>query len=145
MVKGILQYNRSSRIKEPTVINAIADDYLRLAYHGLRTKDKSSTAALKKDFAATIGNTNIILQDIGRIILNLIAIAFYVLMNKRNNYNQGMNQVFEYVPKRVMAILKFILLISATEFLVRNWIKYFNFFFYKNGREGNRIRLKHEL
>ena len=78
IVKGMLQHSRtSSGTKEPTDINALADEYLRLAYHGLRAKDKSFNATMKTDFDETIGNINIIPQDIGRVILNLITNAFY--------------------------------------------------------------------
>ncbi len=78
IVKGMLQHSRSSSgQKEPTNVNALADEYLRLAYHGLRAKDNSFNAALKKDFDESIGNINIIPQDIGRVILNLITNAFY--------------------------------------------------------------------
>ena len=78
IVKGMLQHSRSSSgVKEPTNINKLADEYLRLAYHGLRAKDKSFNATMKTDFDETIGNINIIPQDIGRVILNLITNAFY--------------------------------------------------------------------
>lgn len=78
IVKGMLQHSRSSTgQKEPTDINALADEYLRLAYHGLRAKDKSFNAELKTDFDETIGMVNVIPQDIGRVILNLITNAFY--------------------------------------------------------------------
>jgi signal transduction histidine kinase len=78
IVKGMLQHSRSSNgIKEPTDINALADEYLRLAYHGLRAKDKSFNAELKTDFDGSIGSIHIIPQDIGRVILNLITNAFY--------------------------------------------------------------------
>ena len=91
IVKGMLQHSRSSNsIKEPTDINALADEYLRLAYHGLRAKDKSFNATLKTDFDETIGNINIIPQDIGRVLLNLYNNAFYALGEKKkqtgNNY-----------------------------------------------------------
>ncbi len=80
IVKGMLQHSRSSSgVKEPTDINALADEYLRLAYHGLRAKDKSFNATMKTDFDESIGNINIIPQDIGRVILNLITNAFYVV------------------------------------------------------------------
>jgi two-component system, NtrC family, sensor kinase len=83
IVKGMLQHSRSSSgVKEPTDINALADEYLRLAYHGLRAKDKSFNATMKTDFDKTIGNINIIPQDIGRVILNLITNAFYAVNEK---------------------------------------------------------------
>ena len=78
IVKGMLQHSRSSSgVKEPTDINALADEYLRLAYHGLRAKDKNFNATMKTEYDDTIGNINIIPQDIGRVILNLITNAFY--------------------------------------------------------------------
>jgi signal transduction histidine kinase len=78
IVKGMLQHSRiSSGVKEPTNINVLADEYLRLAYHGLRAKDKSFNAKMITDFDETIGSINIIPQDIGRVILNLITNAFY--------------------------------------------------------------------
>ena len=83
IVKGMLQHSQSSSgIKEPTDINKLADEYLRLAYHGLRAKDKSFNAIMKTDFDETIGNINIIPQDIGRVILNLINNAFYTVTEK---------------------------------------------------------------
>ncbi len=78
IVKGMLLHSRtSSGIKEPTDINALADEYLRLAYHGLRAKDKSFNATMKTDYDETISAINVIPQDIGRVILNLITNAFY--------------------------------------------------------------------
>jgi two-component system, NtrC family, sensor kinase len=83
IVKGMLQHSRSSSgVKEPTDINSLADEYLRLAYHGLRAKDKSFNATMKTDFDESIGSINIIPQDIGRVILNLITNAFYVVNEK---------------------------------------------------------------
>jgi signal transduction histidine kinase/ligand-binding sensor domain-containing protein len=83
IVKGMLQHSRtSSGQKEPTDINELADEYLRLAYHGLRAKDKSFNATMKTDFDVSIGNINIIPQDIGRVLLNLINNAFYAVQVK---------------------------------------------------------------
>jgi signal transduction histidine kinase/ligand-binding sensor domain-containing protein len=78
IVKGMLQHSRSSsNQKEPTDINALADEYLRLAYHGLRAKDKSFNATMHTDYDKGIGNIQVVPQDIGRVILNLITNAFY--------------------------------------------------------------------
>ncbi len=78
IVKGMLQHSRSSSgTKEPTDINKLADEYLRLAYHGLRAKDKSFNAKLVTDFDENIGKINLVPQDIGRVVLNLITNAFY--------------------------------------------------------------------
>ncbi len=80
IVKGMLQHGRSSSgTKEPTDINALCDEYLRLSYHGLRAKDKSFNATMKTDFDESIGNIIIIPQDIGRVVLNLINNAFYAV------------------------------------------------------------------
>jgi signal transduction histidine kinase len=84
IVKGMLQHSRSSNgVKEPTDINALCDEYLRLSYHGLRAKDKSFNATMKTDFDNSIGNINIIPQDIGRVVLNLINNAFYAVDEKK--------------------------------------------------------------
>ncbi len=78
IVKGMLQHSsKGSGKKEPTDINKLADEYLRLAYHGLRAKDKTFNATMITDYDETIGNINIVPQDIGRVILNLINNAFY--------------------------------------------------------------------
>ncbi len=80
IVKGMLQHSSSgSGKKEPTNINALADEYLRLSYHGLRAKDQSFNATMKTNFDESIGNINIIPQDIGRVVLNLITNAFYAV------------------------------------------------------------------
>jgi len=65
----------------------LADEYLRLAYHGLRAKDKSFNATMKTDYDETIGNINIIPQYIGRVILNLITNAFYAVTEKKKQKN----------------------------------------------------------
>jgi signal transduction histidine kinase len=84
IVKGMLQHSRkSSGHKEPTDINALADEYLRLAYHGLRAKDKTFNAEIKTDFDGSIGKINIISQDIGRVLLNLFNNAFYAVNEQK--------------------------------------------------------------
>jgi two-component system NtrC family sensor kinase len=84
IVKGMLQHSRSSTgQKEFTDINMLADEYLRLAYHGLRAKDKTFNANMLTDFDQNIGMINIIPQDIGRVILNLITNAFYAVTEKK--------------------------------------------------------------
>ena len=87
----MLQHSRaSSGVKEPTDINSLADEYLRLAYHGLRAKDKSFNSDMKTDFDESIPKINIVPQDVGRVILNLITNAFYAVKaaksQKGNNY-----------------------------------------------------------
>ena len=86
IVKGMLQHSRSSSgVKELTDINALCDEYLRLSYHGLRAKDKSFNATMKTDFDNSIGKINIIPQDIGRVVLNLLTNAFYAVDEKKKS------------------------------------------------------------
>ncbi len=83
IVKGMLQHSKASTgKKELTDINKLADEYLRLSYHGLRAKDKSFNADFKTDFDETIGKINIVPQDIGRVQLNLFNNAFYATNEK---------------------------------------------------------------
>ncbi|HET9746418.1 MAG TPA: ATP-binding protein, partial [Chitinophagaceae bacterium] len=86
IVKGMLQHSRtSSGQKELTDINALCDEYLRLAYHGLRAKDQSFNATMKTNFDETIGSIKIIPQDIGRVVLNLINNALYAVSEKKKS------------------------------------------------------------
>ena len=90
IVKGMLQHSRSSSgVKEPTDINKLADEYLRLAYHGLRAKDKSFNATMKTEYDENAGSISIIPQDIGRVILNLITNAFYTVAEKAKQQPGG--------------------------------------------------------
>ncbi|CAN5634566.1 hypothetical protein BH10BAC3_BH10BAC3_27580 [soil metagenome] len=90
IVKGMLQHSRSSSgVKEPTDINALCDEYLRLSYHGLRAKNKDFNADFKTDFDGSIGKINIVPQDIGRVLLNLYNNAFYAVTEKKKQ--QGEN------------------------------------------------------
>ncbi|MDG5492165.1 ATP-binding protein [Psychroserpens sp. SPM9] len=86
IVKGMLQHSRKNTgEKELTDINKLADEYFRLAYHGLRAKDKSFNAQLETDYDDSIKTINIIPQDIGRVILNIITNAFYAVNVKKSN------------------------------------------------------------
>ena len=100
IVKGILQHPLSiSGIKEPTNIIALAEEYLRLAYNGLRAKDNSFNATLKTDFDETIGKINVIPQDLGRVILNLINNAFYAVNEKDQHAVETQHATFlQYEP-----------------------------------------------
>jgi signal transduction histidine kinase len=102
IVKGMLQHSRtSSGVKEPTDINNLTEEYLRLAYHGLRAKDKSFNATLKTQFDETIGLINIIPQDIGRVILNLITNAFYAAMEKKKLQPEGYEPTVTVSTKKI--------------------------------------------
>jgi two-component system, NtrC family, sensor kinase len=83
IVKGMLQHSQAgSGTKEPTNINALADEFLRLAYHGLRAKDKDFNADLVTHFDEKLARLNAIPQDIGRVLLNLFNNAFYAVNQK---------------------------------------------------------------
>ncbi len=90
IVKGMLQHSRSSSgVKEPTDLNALCDEYLRLCYHGLRAKEKSFNANMKTDFDRNIPKISIIPQDMGRVILNLLTNAFYAVNERKKEGISG--------------------------------------------------------
>jgi len=102
IVKGMLQHSRaSSGQKEPTDINALANEYLRLAYHGLKAKDKSFNATLQTDFDESIDKINIIPQDIGRVILNLITNAFYAITEKKKQAGESYEPIVTVSTKKL--------------------------------------------
>jgi signal transduction histidine kinase len=101
IVKGMLQHSQKSKgQKEPTNINKLADEYLRLSYHGLRAKDKNFKATMKTDFDESIGKINIVPQDIGRVLLNLYNNAFYACTERsRSAVNeQKSKNLISYEP-----------------------------------------------
>ena len=102
IVKGMLQHSRStSGAKEPTDINALVDEYLRLAYHGLRAKDKSFNVTMKTEFDETIGSIDIVPQDIGRVILNLINNSFYAVNEKKRQKGDGYEPTVSVSTKKI--------------------------------------------
>ena len=101
IVKGMLQHSRSSSgQKELTDINALCDEYLRLAYHGLRAKDKSFNAKFEADLDAAVGKINLLPQDMGRVVLNLINNAFYAVSERKKANEPG------YEPTVTVSTLK---------------------------------------
>jgi signal transduction histidine kinase len=102
IVKGMLQHSRiSSSVKEPTEINALANEYLRLAYHGLRAKDKEFNATMETDFDESIGKVNIIPQDIGRVLLNLYNNAFYAVTEKKRQIGDSYEPIVAVSTKKI--------------------------------------------
>lgn len=90
IVKGMLQHARASTgQKEPTDINKLADEYLRLSYQGMRAKDNSFNAAIEKSFDGTVGSINVVPQEIGRVLLNLFNNAFYAVNEKKKQLNDA--------------------------------------------------------
>ena len=84
IVRGMLAHSRQSTgERQPTELNALADEYLRLAYHGLRAKDKTFNATLKTDFAALLPLVPVVPGDLGRVLLNLLTNAFYAVQKRQ--------------------------------------------------------------
>jgi two-component system NtrC family sensor kinase len=107
IVKGMLQHSRSSSgVKEPADINKLADEYLRLAYHGLRAKDKSFNATMITDYDDSIGMVGMIPQDMGRVILNLITNAFYAVTEKKKQQPQGYEPTVTVTTRRTIDKVK---------------------------------------
>ncbi|MEP6597037.1 MAG: ATP-binding protein, partial [Ginsengibacter sp.] len=102
IVKGMLQHSRRSNgIKEPSDINALANEYLRLSYHGLRAKDKTFNAEIKTDFDESIGKIKIIPQDIGRVLLNLFNNAFYSVTEKKKQEAEEYEPIVSVATKKI--------------------------------------------
>ncbi len=98
IVKGMLQHSRKTTDKkEPTNINALADEYVRLSYHGFRAKEKTFNATIETNFDKSIGELDVIPQDIGRVLLNLLNNAFYAVNEKNKQSTTKAGE--DYVPK----------------------------------------------
>ncbi|MDH3243869.1 MAG: ATP-binding protein [Saprospiraceae bacterium] len=90
IVKSMLLHSRADSGKREMVdINALADEYLRLAYHGMRAKDKSFNVSMKTDFDTSLGKIEMVPQEIGRVLLNLITNAFYAVADKKKKSDNG--------------------------------------------------------
>ena len=102
IVKGMLQHSRkNSGQKESTDINALINEYVRLSYHGLKAKDKSFNADMKTDFDTSLGKINVIPQDIGMVLLNLINNAFYAVSDKKRNAGENYQPVVSVQTKKL--------------------------------------------
>lgn len=107
IVKGMLQHSRASSGElEPVDVNALADEYMRLAYHGLRAKNKEFNSALVTDFDDSIGKVNVLPQDLGRVFLNLFTNAFYAVAEKKRKLAET-NPEMEYKPEVKISTKKF--------------------------------------
>ncbi len=102
IVKNMLQHSRKNTgNKEPANINALCDEYLRLSYHGLRAKDKSLNADFKTDFDESIGDINMVSQDIGRVLLNLFNNAFYAVSEKQKAAGEKYKPLISVQTKKI--------------------------------------------
>jgi len=98
IVKGMLEHSRSnSNEKKLTNINSLADEFLRLSYHGLRAKDKSFSSDFETDLDPNLPQIKAEPQDIGRVILNLINNAFYAVGEKAKSWEETSSE--SYHPK----------------------------------------------
>jgi signal transduction histidine kinase/ligand-binding sensor domain-containing protein len=99
IVKGMLEHSRSNTAdKKPTNLNSIADEFLRLSYHGLRAKDKSFNADFETDLDPNLPKVNVVAQDIGRVVLNLINNAFYAVNEQKSKLSQSSELWESYKP-----------------------------------------------
>jgi signal transduction histidine kinase len=102
IVKGMLQHSRSNDgKKQPTDLNALADEYVRLAYHGLRAKDKSFNANIETDFDKKLEKVNLIPQEIGRVLLNLLTNAFHAVKERKGSEADGFQPTVWVKTKKI--------------------------------------------
>jgi signal transduction histidine kinase len=103
IVKSMLQHSRSSSgSNQPTDINALCDEYMRLAYHGYRAKDKSFNATLQTAFDPAAGAVSVISQEIGRVLLNLLNNAFYAVDRKSKSQATGYSGEVKLSTRRIV-------------------------------------------
>jgi signal transduction histidine kinase len=143
IVKGMLQHSRSSSgQKEATDINQLADEYLRLAYHGLRAKDKSFNATMKTDFDETIETIKVVPQDIGRVMLNLITNAFHTVVEKKKQQPDGYEPTVSVSTKKLDGIVEIKVADNGNGIPQKVWDKIFQpFFTTKPAGEGTGLGL----
>jgi signal transduction histidine kinase len=102
IVKGMLQHSRSNTgVKEAVDVNALADEYLRLSYHGIRAKEKDFNATIKTDFDIAIGKINLIPQDIARMLLNIYNNAFYAVNEKKKTTSAVYDPTVSITTKKI--------------------------------------------
>ncbi|MDO7845275.1 ATP-binding protein [Hymenobacter sp. M29] len=102
IVKGMLEHSRTSTgERAPTDLNQLCDEYLRLAYQGLRAKDKSFNAALETDFAPGLAPVSVVGADVGRVLLNLFGNAFYAVQQRQQIGEAGYAPTVSVSTRRV--------------------------------------------
>lgn len=109
IVKSMLMHSQKSAGKrELTNINELADEYLRLTYHGIRAKDKSFNASLHTSFDENAGTVSVVPQDIGRVLINLLNNAFYAVQEKKKKLNGAFEPKVSVVTKRIRGNIELI-------------------------------------
>jgi len=102
IVKGMLQHSRAGKaVKEATDINALADEYLKLSYHGTRSRDKLFHATIQTTFDSSIGKLNVVFLDIGRVLLNIYNNAFYAVSEKAKQKIPGYEPVVQIKTQKI--------------------------------------------
>ena len=102
IVKSMLQHSRTSEgLKEPADLNALADEYLRLSFHGFRAREKTFNVTIKTDFDQSIGKINMVAQDIGRVLLNLYNNAFYAVSEKKKQHSENYDPLVSVSTKKL--------------------------------------------
>jgi signal transduction histidine kinase len=102
IVKGMLQHSRgASGVKEPTGINDMADEYLRLTYHAVRAKNKGFNVVVQTDFDSKVGNINVYPQDLARVLVNLYNNAFYSMHEKKKLLKEAYEPVISICTRKV--------------------------------------------
>ena len=125
IVKGMLQHSRSSAgTKELTDINALADEYFRLSYHGLRAKDKLFNAKMINEFDQSIPKINVVPQELGRVVLNLITNAFYSVAEKKKLNILGYDPTVWVATKKLKDKIEIRVRDNGLAFLQKCLIKY---------------------
>jgi len=107
IVKSMIQHSRkSSGPNEPTDINGLVEEYFRLSYHSVKTKNKFLDTVLQTHFDPQAGKTNVIRQDIGRVLLNLFDNAFYAVQDKKKQYNNSYEPILQVITKKATGIVE---------------------------------------
>jgi len=102
IVKGMLQHSRTSGgVPEPTNINALCDEYVRLAYHGLRAKDNTFNATINSESDSSLEKINVVPQEIGRVVLNLLTNAFYAVNERKQRDGKAYQPIVSIITKKV--------------------------------------------
>lgn len=102
IVKGMLQHSRTgTSLKEPVDLNTLCDEYVRLSYQGFKAKDKSFNTIINTEFDNSLGNINVVPQEIGRVILNLLTNAFYVVNEKKQMNIPGYEPTVSISTKKI--------------------------------------------
>ncbi|MCC3158749.1 tetratricopeptide repeat protein [Hymenobacter sp. 15J16-1T3B] len=103
IVRGMLEYGGSQpAAKQPTDLNALAEDYLRLTYHDMRAKQRNFHAALLPRLDPAVGTVDVVRHDLGRVLISLFANAFYAVQERRQHINAAADDAAEYVPQVVL-------------------------------------------